>query len=121
MYTFKARAPTGFDATAIHRLGIFGSRNLTKFDLGTNYADATFDLVPAGGIPAPATLCGPRTAIIAMTRSSPALTRMLGGVQVPGAQVGQLTTPRRTALRTSSAVLCRSSFSMMRQRCVSTV
>ena len=32
----------------------------------------------------------------------------------------QLTIPRRAALSTSSAVLCRSSFSMMRQRCVST-
>src|SRR5579872_167646 len=29
---------------------------------------------------------------------------------------GQVTMPRRTALKTSSAVLCRSSFSMMRQR-----
>lgn len=36
-------------------------------------------------------------------------------------QALQLTIPRRTALRTSSAVLCRSSFSMIRQRCVSTV
>ena len=33
----------------------------------------------------------------------------------------QVTRPRRTALRTSSAVLCRSSFSITRQRCVSTV
>jgi OmcA/MtrC family decaheme c-type cytochrome len=53
VYTFKAKAPAGFDATATHRLGIYGSRNLTEFDLGTNYADATFDFVPAGGTPAP--------------------------------------------------------------------
>src|SRR5690348_12814808 len=33
----------------------------------------------------------------------------------------QLTTPRRTALKTNSAVLCKSSFSIMRQRWVSMV
>jgi OmcA/MtrC family decaheme c-type cytochrome len=53
IYTFKAKAPTGFDPTATHRIGIYGSRNLTDFDLGTNYDDATFDFVPAGGTPAP--------------------------------------------------------------------
>jgi OmcA/MtrC family decaheme c-type cytochrome len=53
VYTFKNKAPTGFDPTATHRLGIYGSRNLTEFDLGTNYDDATFDFVPAGGTPAP--------------------------------------------------------------------
>ena len=37
------------------------------------------------------------------------------------ASTRHITRPRRTALSTSSAVLCRSSFSMMRQRCVSTV
>lgn len=53
IYTFKNKAPTGFDPTATHRLGIYGSRNLTEFDLGTNYDDAIFDFVPAGGKPAP--------------------------------------------------------------------
>lgn len=53
VYTFKNKAPTGFDATATHRIGMYGSRNLTEFDLGTNYDDATFDFVPAGGTPAP--------------------------------------------------------------------
>jgi OmcA/MtrC family decaheme c-type cytochrome len=52
-YTFATRAPSGFDAAAAHRIGIYGSRNLTEFDLGTNFADATFDFVPAGGTPAP--------------------------------------------------------------------
>ncbi|HEV3330210.1 MAG TPA: OmcA/MtrC family decaheme c-type cytochrome [Bryobacteraceae bacterium] len=53
VYTFKTKAPTGFDPTATHRVGVYGSRNLTEFDLGTNYDDATFDFVPAGGTPAP--------------------------------------------------------------------
>jgi OmcA/MtrC family decaheme c-type cytochrome len=53
IYTFAMKAPTGFDATATHRIGIYGSRNLTEFDLGTNFADTTFDFVPAGGTPAP--------------------------------------------------------------------
>ena len=53
VYTFKNKAPAGFDATATHRIGIYGNRNLTEFDLGTNYDDATFDFVPGGGNPTP--------------------------------------------------------------------
>lgn len=53
IYTFKATAPAGFNSTATHRLGIYGSRNLSEFDLGTNYDDATFDFVPGGGAPSP--------------------------------------------------------------------
>jgi len=57
IYTFstKALAQGGgaFDPTASHRIGIYGSRNLTEFDLGTDYDSATFDFVPAGGKPAP--------------------------------------------------------------------
>src|ERR1039458_5036322 len=53
VYTFKTKAPTGFDPTASHRIGIYGSRNLTTWDLGTNYASVTYDFVPAGGTPAP--------------------------------------------------------------------
>jgi OmcA/MtrC family decaheme c-type cytochrome len=53
IYTFKTKAPAGFDPTATHRIGIYGSRNLTEWDLGTNYASTTFDFVPAGGTPAP--------------------------------------------------------------------
>ncbi len=51
VYTFKNKAPAGFDATATNRIGIYGSRNLTQWDLGTNYASATFDFVPNGGKP----------------------------------------------------------------------
>lgn len=47
-YVFKTKAPTGYDKTATHTIGIYGSRNLTEFDLGTNYASATFNFVPSG-------------------------------------------------------------------------
>jgi OmcA/MtrC family decaheme c-type cytochrome len=47
-YVFKTKAPAGFDATATHTIGIYGSRNLTTYNLGTNYASATFNFVPNG-------------------------------------------------------------------------
>ena len=47
-YVFHTKAPTGFDATATHTIGIYGSRNLTAYNLGTNYASATFNFVPNG-------------------------------------------------------------------------
>ncbi len=54
VYTFKTKAPlVTYDPTTTHRIGIYGSRNLTVWDLGTNYASTTFDFVPAGGTPAP--------------------------------------------------------------------
>lgn len=52
VYTFKtkAAAQTGgaFDSTATTRIGIYGSRNLTEFDLGTNFGSVTYDFVPNG-------------------------------------------------------------------------
>jgi OmcA/MtrC family decaheme c-type cytochrome len=53
LYTFAAKLPKTCDPTATHRVGIYGSRNLTEFDLGTNYDSEVFDWVPAGGKPAP--------------------------------------------------------------------
>ena len=47
-YTFKTKAPAGYDSIATHTIGIYGSRNLTVYNLGTNYASATFDFVPNG-------------------------------------------------------------------------
>lgn len=47
-YTFSTKAPTGFDVTATHTIGVYGSRNLTAYDLGTNYASSTFNFVPNG-------------------------------------------------------------------------
>jgi OmcA/MtrC family decaheme c-type cytochrome len=46
-YTYKALA-TGFDPTATSTIGIYGSRNLTAYSLGTNYASTTFNFVPNG-------------------------------------------------------------------------
>jgi OmcA/MtrC family decaheme c-type cytochrome len=46
-YTFKTKA-TGFDPTVTNTIGIYGSRNLTTFNLGTNYASTTFNFVPNG-------------------------------------------------------------------------
>jgi OmcA/MtrC family decaheme c-type cytochrome len=48
-YVFATRAPSGYDRSATHTIGIYGNRNLTEFDLGTNYASATFNFVPNGG------------------------------------------------------------------------
>src|SRR5450432_2882820 len=57
VYTFKTKAApqtgTAWDPTATHRIGVYGSRNLTEFDLGTNFDSDTFTWVPAGGTPVP--------------------------------------------------------------------
>jgi OmcA/MtrC family decaheme c-type cytochrome len=47
-YVFKTKAPTGFDASATHTIGVYGSRVLTDFNLGTNFASTTFNFVPNG-------------------------------------------------------------------------
>lgn len=47
-YVFHTTAPSGFDPTATHTIGIYGSRNLTEYSLGTNYASATYNFVPNG-------------------------------------------------------------------------
>jgi hypothetical protein len=47
-YTFHTTAPSGFDATATHTIGIYGSRNLTPYGLPTNYASASYNFVPNG-------------------------------------------------------------------------
>ncbi len=56
VYTFKTKAAgpgnTAWDPTLTHRIGIYGSRNLTEFDLGTNYDDDTLTWTPGGGTPA---------------------------------------------------------------------
>ncbi|PWU12134.1 MAG: hypothetical protein C5B51_01255 [Terriglobia bacterium] len=53
VYTFRTKAVgqnnAPWDPTATHRIGLYGSRNLTEFDLGTNYDDETATWVPAGG------------------------------------------------------------------------
>ena len=53
IYTFgiKAKGQNGaaWDPTLTHRIGLYGSRNLTEFDLGTNFDDETMTWIPAGG------------------------------------------------------------------------
>jgi OmcA/MtrC family decaheme c-type cytochrome len=55
VYTFKTKAAgtgtSAWDPTLTHRIGIYGSRNLTEFDLGTNYDDDTLTWIPGGGNP----------------------------------------------------------------------
>ncbi len=49
-YTFNTKAPAGFDASATHTIGVYGSRDLqTDFNLGTNYASTAFNFIPNGG------------------------------------------------------------------------
>jgi OmcA/MtrC family decaheme c-type cytochrome len=47
-YIMKAQAPAGFDPTVTTTIGIAASRNLTAFNLGTNYAGTTFNFVSNG-------------------------------------------------------------------------
>ncbi len=46
-YTYKTKA-VGFDPTVTNTVGIYGSRNLTNYSLGTDYASTTFNFVPNG-------------------------------------------------------------------------
>jgi len=47
-YTFGTKLPSGFDQTATHTVGVYGSRNLTSFGLSTYYADNVYTFVPNG-------------------------------------------------------------------------
>lgn len=47
-YTFFNKVPAGYDKNATHTIGIYGSRNLTEFEMGTNYDDAVYNWVPDG-------------------------------------------------------------------------
>ena len=47
-YRFNTKAPSSFDRTATHTIGVYGNRNLTEFELPTNYASTTFNFVPDG-------------------------------------------------------------------------
>ena len=48
VYTFATKLPNGYDQTVTHTVGIYGSRILTDFDLGTQYASTTYNFVPNG-------------------------------------------------------------------------
>lgn len=48
-YTFATKAPANFDTRATTTVGVWASRDLSEFDLGTNFASTTFSFVPNGG------------------------------------------------------------------------
>ena len=48
-YKFRTPAPSGIDRTATHSIGVYASRNLTEFELGTNFASNVYNFIPAGG------------------------------------------------------------------------
>lgn len=62
-YTFKAKAPAGFDATAVHAIGVYASRVLTDFNLGTNLGDDVYYFIPSTGAQVP----NPRQVIMTAT------------------------------------------------------
>ncbi len=47
-YTFSTRAPQTIDRAATHTIGVYSSRNLSEFNLGTQYDDDVFHFVPDG-------------------------------------------------------------------------
>jgi len=53
-YKFGTELPEGYDQDATHTLGVYASRNLTDFGLGTYYANPLDHFVPSGlGEPVP--------------------------------------------------------------------
>ncbi len=47
-YTFGTRAPVTIDRTATHTIGVYSSRNLSEFDMGTQFDDDVYNFVPDG-------------------------------------------------------------------------
>ncbi|MCL4401679.1 MAG: OmcA/MtrC family decaheme c-type cytochrome, partial [Acidobacteria bacterium] len=47
-YTFGTKAPAGFDATVTTSIGVYASRDLSEFDLGTQYSNDVLNFVPDG-------------------------------------------------------------------------
>lgn len=47
-YTFARKLPANYDRTATTTIGAWSSRNLSEFDLPTNYSDHAYSFVPNG-------------------------------------------------------------------------
>ena len=47
-YTFHTKAPANFDNTATHTIGVTAKRDLSDFDLGTQFANDAYTFVPNG-------------------------------------------------------------------------
>jgi hypothetical protein len=61
-YTFATKAPATIDRNATHTIGVYSNRNLTEFDLGTQFSDDVFSFTPSG-VPVTVTRdCGSKTA-----------------------------------------------------------
>jgi OmcA/MtrC family decaheme c-type cytochrome len=48
-YTFKTKLPAGDDPTETHTVGMYFTRDLSEFDLGSEYANEVVDFLPSGG------------------------------------------------------------------------
>ena len=48
-YTFGTKAPSGFDRNALHAVGVYGSRDMTEFNLGIQMTDDVYYFTPATG------------------------------------------------------------------------
>ena len=47
-YTFATKVPASANRGVTHTIAIYGSRNLSEFDMGTQYSDGVFHFVPDG-------------------------------------------------------------------------
>ena len=47
-YTFATAFPADYDRTVTHTVAMYGSRNLSEFDLGTQYDNVDYSWVPDG-------------------------------------------------------------------------
>ena len=47
-YTFATAFPADYDKTVTHTVAMYGSRNLSEFDLGTQYDNVDYSWVPNG-------------------------------------------------------------------------
>jgi OmcA/MtrC family decaheme c-type cytochrome len=48
VYTFGYKLPADYEKNATHSIAVYGSRNLTEFEMSTNYATDIYTFVPAG-------------------------------------------------------------------------
>jgi OmcA/MtrC family decaheme c-type cytochrome len=47
-YTLATKAPAGYDKSATHSVGVYATRDLSEFDLGTDIAQEVYSWVPDG-------------------------------------------------------------------------
>jgi OmcA/MtrC family decaheme c-type cytochrome len=48
-YTFKTKAPAGYDTKATHSIGMYASRDLTSFGMNIYYSNDVYTFIPSGG------------------------------------------------------------------------